>query len=76
MKSDRMLEDRHVTTIIRLQTVFVGLLKPNYFSVALQDKGKEMPFRRSARCFDVSPDRRLLQSHIDCKNCYTCRRVM
>lgn len=49
-----MQEDGHLTTVIRLQIVFVGLPKPNYH-VILRDKGRETPFRRSARCFDVSP---------------------
>lgn len=76
MNRDWMQEDGHLTTVISLQTVFVGRLKHNYDNVILQDKGKEMPFRRSAQCFDVSPHGRLLQSHICCKNCCTRRYVI
>lgn len=52
-----MQEDGRLTTVIRLQTVFVGLLKPNYYNVILQDKGKETPFRWSVCYFDASPHR-------------------
>lgn len=62
-----------LTAIIRLQIVFVGLLKPD-FNVTVQDNGEETAFGRSARCFDVSPRRCLLQSRICWKNCHRCRR--
>lgn len=70
------IQEGQLTAVFRLQAVFVGLPRPDYCNFTPRGKGKETPLRRSARCFDVSPHRCLLQSHICCKNCYRCRYVM
>ena len=59
MNCERMQDDRHhrlMTTVIGLQTVFVGLLKPDYYNIILQDKGKRNALQK---IFDVSPHGRL-----------------